>query len=121
MNTTIIIVIIVCAIVVVSVAKNQATMAQIKKQLKNGALVIDVRSEQEYRTGHFGGAVNIPYDQFETRISEIGNNKERPVIVYCYAGSRSAVAFGILRKNGFSKAINARSYSVMKRFEKEVQ
>lgn len=118
MNTKICIVLIVCFVLLLGVARNRANKAQIKKMLQSGTLVIDVRSEQEYSAGHFDGALNIPYDECADRLSELGNNKDRPIVLYCHAGSRSAVAHEILRKNGFIHVINARSYAVMKRFEK---
>jgi phage shock protein E len=119
MNPTIIIVLVVCLLVIIAVVRNQSAMLKIDTLLKSGALVVDVRSEQEYRAGHFGGAVNIPYDECERRIPELGENRARPIILYCHAGSRSAMAHEILRKNGFSRVFNARSYAVMKRFERK--
>jgi phage shock protein E len=118
MNVTIILVILASLFVIVSVARSLSTAAKIKKMLAAGALVIDVRGAQEYGSGHFHGAVNIPYDQCEKRLPELGNDKARPIILYCHAGSRSVVAHEILRKNGFVNVVNARNYAAMKQFEK---
>jgi phage shock protein E len=89
----------------------------IAEYLKVGALVIDVRSKQEFDQGHFSRAVLVPIDQFEARLKEIGTDKQKPIIVYCHAGSRAAVAETILKKNGFTKVINARNYEALKRYD----
>jgi len=85
--------------------------------LKKNALVIDVRSKPEYNGGHFSSAVSLPIDQFEARIKEMAPDQNRPVIVYCHAGSRAAMAEGILRKNGYTQVINARGFEAMKKYE----
>jgi rhodanese-related sulfurtransferase len=99
-------------------ARNVLLVGQVRKLLAAGARVIDVRSEQEFRAGHFSTAVNIPAEQIEQRLFEVNGDRKAPVILYCYGGSRSAMASGILRKNGFSNVINARSYTFMQRFDK---
>jgi phage shock protein E len=118
MNSTLIIVFVVCLIVIIAVVRNLAVMQKVEALIKSGALVIDVRSPQEYRDGHFGGAINIPYDECERRIAELGENRARPIILYCHAGTRSAIAHEVLRKHGFSRVVNARSFAAMKRFER---
>ncbi len=48
---------------------------------KNEAIILDVRSEDDYNTGHAEGAINIPLAQLETRLDEL--SKEKWVITYC--------------------------------------
>ncbi|MCB9568811.1 MAG: rhodanese-like domain-containing protein [Myxococcales bacterium] len=64
------------------------------------AALIDVRSPGEYGGGHLPGALNIPVDALMHRISEVP--QDRPVVVYCRSGARSARAAGILRQHGRS-------------------
>lgn len=66
-----------------------------------GAVLIDVRTEEEYRTGHIPQAVNVPLD----KISEFRNrikNPGTPIYVYCLRGSRSQRAAGILKGYGYT-------------------
>jgi rhodanese-related sulfurtransferase len=100
------------------VIRSKTTKNTIAEYFRDNALVIDVRSKQEFDQGHFKTAVNIPIDQFEGRISESGTDRRKPIIVYCHAGSRAAMAENILRKNGFLKVINARNYDALKKYEK---
>ena len=78
----------------------------IKDKIKAGALVVDVRTREEFAEEAFPGAVNIPLDEFAARVGELGA-KDRPVILYCASGARSAAALRFLKKEGFTDAVNA--------------
>lgn len=67
-----------------------------------GAVVVDVRTPQEFATGHVPGATNIPYDQMRERASELGG-PQTPVVLYCRTGRRSAVALQTLKELGYEK------------------
>jgi rhodanese-related sulfurtransferase len=62
-------------------------------------LLIDVRTPEEFASGHIAGAVNIPVDALSGRLSEIPN--DQPVVVYCRSGNRSATASQILHSAGY--------------------
>jgi len=64
-----------------------------------GAALIDVRTPEEYAAKHVEGAKNIPVDDIDTRLAEIP--KDKPVVVYCHSGARSAVAAKVLRGAGY--------------------
>ena len=64
----------------------------------NGALIIDVRTKEEFKDGHVKKAVNIPLQNLEKYYQYIPKDKE--IIVYCHSGSRSAMATEYLRKQG---------------------
>ena len=66
-----------------------------------GALLLDVRSPEEFKAGHIDGAVNIPVQDLEARMGEVGA-RERPVVVYCHSGMRSGRAAQVLRHAGYS-------------------
>lgn len=70
-----------------------------------GGLLLDVRTAQEYASGHVDGAVNIPIDQLEARLDELGP-KDRPVVVYCHSGGRSAYAKTLLDRAGYAEVID---------------
>ena len=62
-----------------------------KELVQNGAVIIDVRSPQEYQSGHLQKSINIPLDQIQKRIAEI-KKMNKPVITVCKSGARSAMA-----------------------------
>ncbi len=76
-----------------------------KKLVAEGAALVDVRTPAEYAAGHLEGAKNIPVQEIGARLKEVGS-KEKPVVVYCASGMRSATAAGLLRRAGFTKVVN---------------
>ncbi|CAN5545060.1 hypothetical protein BH09MYX1_BH09MYX1_16300 [soil metagenome] len=72
---------------------------QAKELVKAGAKLIDVRTRAEFAGGHIEGAVNLPVQELEERITEAGP-KDATYVVYCASGMRSARAKGILRASG---------------------
>lgn len=85
-------------------------LTEAKKLVADGALLVDVRSPGEYAAGHLDGAVNIPVDQVERRITEFGP-RDRPVVVYCRSGARSAAAARSLTAAGFARVVDAGAMS----------
>lgn len=79
--------------------KSEAT-ARAHSLVEQGALLLDVRTAEEYGAGHLAGAVNIPVQQLAERLSEVGT-RERPVVVYCRSGGRSAQAASLLQRAGY--------------------
>jgi phage shock protein E len=78
---------------------------EVKEMLKNGAVIIDVRTPGEFASGHNKGAVNIPLDSIGSKLSEIKKKYKKPVVTVCASGMRSARAASILNANGIN-AIN---------------
>jgi len=76
--------------------------------LKEGAQVVDVRSPGEFAAGHAANSVNIPLPEIRERAGDLDRN--RPVIVCCASGTRSALAALRLRRLGFSRVVNAGSW-----------
>jgi rhodanese-related sulfurtransferase len=70
-----------------------------------GAVILDVRTPNEFTQGHLDGALNIPVQELEKRVKEVGDPK-KGVVVYCAAGMRAASAEQILRKHGYSDVLN---------------
>ena len=62
--------------------------------------IIDVRTAEEYKTGHVEDAINIPYDEIE---NEVNYDKDQTIAVYCRTGVRSSEAAKILEKMGYTK------------------
>ncbi|MFC1671011.1 rhodanese-like domain-containing protein [Spirochaetota bacterium] len=80
--------------------------SEIKALIDQGAKVYDVRSQGEFRGGHYKGAMNIPLNDVKNRLKDFGD-KDKPVIVYCHSGRRSGFAKKILEDNGYTKVYNA--------------
>jgi len=66
------------------------------------ALILDVRTPDEYGSSHVPGAVNVPHGEVAERLAELGTNRDRPVIVYCESGRRAGLAEAVLVEAGFS-------------------
>lgn len=73
---------------------------------REDAVILDVRETNEWSTGHIASARHIALGQLDKRLSEIDKFKERPVIVYCASGNRSASACAALKRAGFVKVFN---------------
>jgi phage shock protein E len=71
-----------------------------RELLARGAVLLDVRTPEEFAAEHVEGARNIPVQELPTRLAELGD-KARPVVVYCRSGGRSAQAAALLRGQGF--------------------
>lgn len=76
--------------------------------IKNGAIILDVRTKGEYAGGHVKGSINIPLDQLSGNINKL--NKEKTIITCCASGMRSGVAKGQLKSMGFKEVYNGGSW-----------
>lgn len=72
----------------------------------NQPLILDVRTPNEYYSGHIAGATLIPLHQLSQRLSEIQQYKDKEILIYCRSGNRSTVASEILIESGFKKLYN---------------
>jgi rhodanese-related sulfurtransferase len=70
---------------------------------RQGALLIDVREPDEYAAEHAPNALLIPLEQVSARMQEIAAYKDKPVVVMCHSGRRSAQAAQQLQDAGFSQ------------------
>jgi rhodanese-related sulfurtransferase len=84
-----------------SIAPEQAV-----RLMNDGAFVLDVRSIDEYRSGHLTGAKNLSVADLPAKLDSLEAHKTGPTLVYCESGMRSARACGILRKAGFEQLHN---------------
>jgi molybdopterin/thiamine biosynthesis adenylyltransferase/rhodanese-related sulfurtransferase len=64
----------------------------VREQLESGALVVDVRQDDEWATGHIPGARHVPKSHLESRIEGVAPDKSQRVVLYCASGQRSAWA-----------------------------
>ena len=80
----------------------------LKNIIAHGALIIDVRTPEEYKEGHIEGSLNISVDKIGEAMSWL--IKDVPVVIVCESGNRSAHAVTILKANGFEKVYNGGSW-----------
>lgn len=74
--------------------------------IRDGALLIDARSQTEFQGGFIKDAINLPHDVIRTKISAVESDKNRPIVVYCQSGGRSAMAVHALKKEGYVNVEN---------------
>ena len=70
-----------------------------------GAVLLDVRSPQEYREGHIPGSQNVPLQQLD-KVEEMTENEDTVLYVYCHSGARSRQAVSLLQAMGYTNVHN---------------
>lgn len=71
-----------------------------RELVEKGALLLDVRTREEFREQHIQGAMNLPVQELDARIAELGPT-DRAIVVYCRSGKRSAAAAQVLKNAGY--------------------
>lgn len=80
-------------------AARRIAPAEAKAKVAAGGILLDVRTEAEHRGGAIPGSLNIPVQSLAARLDELP--RDRPIIVYCASGMRSASATSMLRSRGY--------------------
>lgn len=78
------------------------------------AVVIDVRTPEEYAAGHLAGAVNIPHGEIGERIREVAPDRAAPIVLYCKSGRRAGIARETLLRLGYARVENAGGYEELR-------
>jgi len=91
-----------------------APKADFAELVKQGAIILDVRSKSEYESGHIRGSMNIPVDKLSGNLNKL-KGKNTTIITCCASGMRSATAKGILTSNGFTNVYNGGSWMSLNR------
>lgn len=79
------------------------------EMLDRGAIVVDVRSPQEFASGHLEGSINIPVNVIGTKVKEL-KAKNTPIILCCASGMRSGSATALLKAQGI-ECVNGGSWT----------
>lgn len=90
---------------------NQYDLEAAQKDLREGAALIDVRSEGEYAGGNVPGAVNIPLDRIVAGVEKRFPDKSRTLLLHCASGARSGSAVSQLKAAGYENVHNVGSFS----------
>ena len=89
-----------------SIERKDIMQSEIKSLMSKGAILIDVRSPQEYNEGHLDNSILLPEYEILKKIEDIIPNKNTKIILYCSSGTRSKKAQEELEKMGYVKAID---------------
>lgn len=79
--------------------------------VKQGAVILDVRSKGEYQNGHIKGSINISVDTLTNNLGKL--KKDKPIITCCASGMRSASAKSLLKSKGFTEVHNGGSWMTL--------
>ena len=89
----------------------QISVKDARNYIKNGALIIDVRTAGEFVAGHLPVAVNLPVSEIDTNLARRVKDKNQVLLLHCQSGARSGVARKKLIALGCPNAFNMGSYS----------
>ena len=81
-----------------------------KSMLSAGGIIIDVRSEREFYSGHIENSLNIPIAELTSKLDQL-KDKDQPIITCCASGMRSAGAAKILSAKGYTNVVNGGGWS----------
>jgi phage shock protein E len=96
-----------------AIRNRKASTALVREKIGSGALVIDVRTPGEYKSGSYPKAKNIPVDALSARMGELP--KDKPIILFCASGSRSGQAAILLKRAGYKDVLSAGGLADMPR------
>ena len=85
-----------------------------KLMLSEGGIIIDVRSEGEFYSGHIENSLNIPLSELSSKIDQF-KDKNQPIITCCASGIRSAGAAKIFSAKGYTNVVNGGGWSSLDR------
>ncbi len=89
-----------------SIERKDIMQSEIKSLMSKGAILIDVRSPQEYNEGHLDNSILLPEYEILKKIKDIIPNKNTRIILYCSSGTRSKKAQEELEKIGYKNVYN---------------
>ena len=106
----------------VATESSTATAGQAEIPSSIDPIVIDVRTQEEWDSGHVEQAVLIPHEDIASRIAEVASDKDAKIVLYCKSGGRAGRAKEALEGMGFTNVENAGGYEDIKdRFAEQSQ
>jgi len=94
-------------------SQQEASAPQEDNTEEDSTLIIDVRSNGEFRSGAVPNAINISLDEIMSGGADLGTNKDREIVVYCASGARSAYAQQVLMQQGYTNVQNGGGIAMM--------
>ncbi|ACJ29866.1 Phage shock protein E [Shewanella piezotolerans WP3] len=83
------------------------------QKIDAGALIVDVRTAEEFAQGHLPNAINIPFEQIAKAFAERKIATDKSVVLYCRSGRRSGIANDALISAGYSHTYNGGGYQML--------
>ncbi len=100
-------------------ARAELSEAEARDYLKRGALVVDVRTVEEFKTQSLTNVINIPLDEVKSKFPTVATNKSAVVLLHCRSGRRSGIAVGQLRTLGYTNVFNIGSFEKAEKILKD--
>jgi len=91
------------------------TVDQAREMIKNGAIIVDVRTEGEYSNANITESVHVPLNELKEKIENVVPDKDKTVLLHCRSGSRSFAAKRMLKRLGYAHAFNIGSFGRAKK------
>ena len=85
---------------------NQEALLKRIEQQDASIIILDVRTPEEFATGHIPGAVNIPYTHLPARASQLSDAGDKDIVLYCATGVRSQLAAERMREHGYTRLLH---------------
>ena len=89
-----------------NIGQGEITAQELASKINQGAILLDVRSNQEYREGHLKGAINIPEYEIDNRVEKEIAKKNQLIVIYCQYGGRSRNVYMKMKKMGYTNIYN---------------
>ena len=93
--------------------------AAAREHMKQGAMLVDVRTVREFEARHLTNAVNIPLAELKEKVPDRVPDKHRVLLLYCRSGRRSGIAERELRELGYTNAFNIGSFNQARKIVEE--
>lgn len=97
-------------ILIISTACAKTEKINPEVMIENNTVLIDVRTKEEFKSGHLEKAINIPYTEIEEQIKSITKDNHKNIVVYCKSGRRSGIAQKTLMQMGYKNVVNGGGY-----------
>ena len=98
------------SILIISTACAKTGKINPEVMIDNNTVLIDVRTKEEFKSGHLEKAINIPYTEIEEQIKSITKDNHKNIVVYCRSGRRSGIAQKTLMQMGYKNVVNGGGY-----------
>ena len=101
--------------------RGSASVEEARRYLREGALLVDVRTPDEFGGGSVPGAINIPLSDLPGAMTKHAPDKNRVLLLHCQSGGRSAMAARKLRATGYTRVLNVGSFGQAQRLSPPAQ
>ena len=91
------------------------TVEKAREMVRNGAVIVDVRTESEYSSSNIKESVHVPLGELKEKIENVVPDKEKTVLLHCRSGSRSIAAKRMMKKLGYDNVFNIGSFGRAKK------